>query len=126
MNNYTGRQIAIFTDVHGLLEPLEAIIRDIKRRGIKEIYSLGDNIGVGPNPKEVLDLVEENHVLSINGNSEEYAVLGTDPFISYFTQRKQDNRDWTYAQLTPGQIRNLQVCQNSFLHKKVRILNHQL
>ena len=111
---YTGREIAVFTDVHGLLEPLEAIITDIKRRGIKEIYSLGDNIGVGPNPREVLELLEENHVLSINGNSEEYAILGTDPFISYFTPQKQANRDWTHAQLTPGQIRNLQVCRHSY------------
>ena len=54
---YTGREIAIFTDAHGLLEPTSAALDDIDRRGIKEIYSLGDNIGVGPNPGEVLDCV---------------------------------------------------------------------
>ena len=59
MEKYTGRQIAIFTDIHGLLYPTIAILQDIKRRGIKEIYSLGDNIGVGPNPSEVLDLLGE-------------------------------------------------------------------
>ena len=31
---YTGREIAIFTDLHGLLEPFEAIIADIQKRGI--------------------------------------------------------------------------------------------
>ena len=56
------RKIAIFTDIHGLYEPLEAIIKDIKQRGIKEVYSLGDNIGIGPNPKEVMDLLLESNV----------------------------------------------------------------
>lgn len=50
-NRYTGRQIAVLTDIHGLLEPTIAVLKDIKKRGIKEIYSLGDNIGVGPNPR---------------------------------------------------------------------------
>ena len=75
MNNYTGRQIAIFTDSHGLLEPTVAILEDIRRRGITEIYSLGDAIGVGPNPSEVLDVLDQYGVHQINGNSEEYSAL---------------------------------------------------
>ena len=47
-----ARKIAIFTDAHALLEPTEAALEDMQRRGITEIYSLGDNIGVGPNPSE--------------------------------------------------------------------------
>ena len=31
MNKYTGRVIAIFTDIHALLEPIEAIINDINK-----------------------------------------------------------------------------------------------
>ena len=49
---YTGRQIAILTDIHSLVEPLETILLDTQRRGITEIYSLGDNIGDGFNPEE--------------------------------------------------------------------------
>ena len=63
--NYTGREIAIFTDAHGLLEPTQAALEDIASRGITEIYSLGDNIGVGPNPSEVLDLLIQYNVQSI-------------------------------------------------------------
>ena len=87
MNNYTGREIAVFTDIHGLLEPTIAVLNDIKRRGIKEIYSLGDEVGVGPSPRQVLELLRERGVISIAGNSEEYCVLGIDPFISYFYYR---------------------------------------
>ena len=56
----TNREIAIMADIHGLLEPLESVLLDIKKRGIREIYSLGDNIGIGPSPKEVLHLLKEN------------------------------------------------------------------
>ena len=32
MEKYTGRQIAIFTDIHGLLYPMISILDDIKKR----------------------------------------------------------------------------------------------
>ncbi len=105
MGEYTGRQIAIFTDVHGMLQPLVSILDDIKLRGITEIYSLGDNIGVGPNPRQVLDLMGERGVVSINGNSEEYSLLGIEPFSSYMHEKKIRSQEWTYSQLTPEQLR---------------------
>ncbi len=103
MSNYTGRQIAIFTDSHALLEPTVAALEDIKKRGITEIYSLGDNIGVGPNPGEIIDLLEKNNVISIAGNSEEYVTLGTEPFRSYFGALKQISQSWTLSKLNEHQ-----------------------
>ena len=114
MNNYTGRKIAIFTDIHGLLEPTIAILNDIKKRKIKEIYSLGDNIGVGPNPSEVLDLLEENNVIMINGNSEEYSVLGIQPFSFYFSPSKIASQEWTFSKLNPIQIEKLKRNKHSY------------
>lgn len=83
-----NRKIAILTDIHALLEPTQAALDDIEKRGIKEIYSLGDNVGVGPNPGEVIDLLEEKGVISVAGNSEEYIRLGIEPFNSYFNTLK--------------------------------------
>ena len=68
------RKIAIFTDSHGLFEPTLAILEDARKKGITEIYSLGDNIGAGPNPHEVLDLLETYNVKSLKGNHELYAL----------------------------------------------------
>ena len=114
MANYTGRQIAIFTDIHGLLYPILAILDDIKKREITEIYSLGDNIGDGPNPSEVLDLLGEYEVKSINGNSEEYSIIGIAPFISYFSPQKIENQAWTLSQLTSKQISRLNDNKHSY------------
>ena len=114
MIKYTGREIAIFTDIHGLLHPTIAILNDIKKRGIVEVYSLGDNIGVGPNPSQVLDLLGENNVTMINGNSEEYATLGVEPFLSYFTSDKLASSDWTNSQLTSEQLKQLDKNKHSY------------
>lgn len=96
---YTGRKIAIFTDIHGLLEPMEAAVNDIRSRDITEIYSLGDNIGVGPCPCEVIDMLECYNIKSVAGNSEEYCTLGIDPFSLYFDKEKYFYHMWTISQL---------------------------
>jgi len=114
MEKYTGREIAIFTDLHGLLYPTISILEDIKKRGITEIYSLGDNIGVGPNPSQVLDLLGEYGVNIINGNSEDYSAIGIEPFSSYFTDDKIRSQEWTLSQLTSEQINKLK--QNKHSH----------
>ena len=115
MDRYTGREIAIFTDIHGLLQPTIAILEDIKKREIKEIYSLGDAIGVGPNPSEVLDLLGEYNVKSINGNSEDYSVLGIEPFASYFHGPRVANQEWTLNELIKhGQLEMLKENKHSY------------
>lgn len=97
------RKIAIFSDAHALLEPVKAALEDIKKRGITEIYSLGDNIGVGPNPGEVIDLLEEYNVKSISGNAEEYITIGIEPFESYFNELKTQSQLWTESKLNEHQ-----------------------
>ena len=66
------RRVAVLTDIHGLLEPSVAVLEDIRLKGIDEVYSLGDNIGTGPNPSEVIDLLKAYNVTSIKGNHELY------------------------------------------------------
>ncbi len=104
-----GRQIAIFTDVHGLVEPLNAILDDIKKRNIKEIYSLGDNIGVGPNPNEVLDILEKNNIKSVAGNAEYYTILGVEPFLNYFDSKKLANQKWTDEKISKKNLEKLLI-----------------
>lgn len=111
---YTGREIAIFTDAHGLLEPVTAALDDMDRRGITEIYSLGDNIGFGPNPGEVIDLLQERGVKSIAGNSEDYVTLGIEPFKSYFGYYKIRSQEWTMSKLNERQIGTIRLFPHYF------------
>lgn len=96
-----ARQVAILTDAHALYEPIEAILKDIEKRGIKEVYSLGDNIGLGPNPNEIIETFANHNIQSIKGNYEEYELLGIAPFKWYMTDSKIKSRNWTSSVLKP-------------------------
>lgn len=100
--NKSKRKIGIVTDIHGLDVPLKVVLEDMRKRGITEIYSLGDNFEDGPNPKEVMRLLEEYNVISIAGNAEEYITLGTEPF-NYLTTSRKENILWTAHQLTDSE-----------------------
>ncbi len=84
----------IISDIHAFLEPTIALLSYAKTQGITEIYSLGDNITVGPNPKEVLELLEKYNVQSIEGNSESYFLNDYKAF-TYFDKDREDNCNWT-------------------------------
>lgn len=111
---YTGREIAIFTDVHAVLEPMEAVIDDIQKRGIIEIYSLGDNVGFGPSPCEVIDMLECYNIKSVAGNAEEYYILGVEPYIIYFDSEKLMNQMWTKSKLGDRRLSYIRSFPHSF------------
>ena len=46
--------IAIVSDIHANIEALESCLKLIDSQGITDIVCLGDVIGYGPNPREVL------------------------------------------------------------------------
>ena len=59
---------AILSDVHGNAEALQAVLADIRARGVKRIISLGDIIGYGPDPLLCVDLIRNNCDWSLMGN----------------------------------------------------------
>lgn len=59
---------AIISDVHSNLEALEAVLKDIEKSEIKQIISLGDIVGYGASPNEVIALFKEHKIKSVRGN----------------------------------------------------------
>lgn len=51
-------KIAVLSDIHANLQALEAVMEDIKQLGCEKILCLGDLVMAGPNPKEVLEFVQ--------------------------------------------------------------------
>ncbi len=49
-----GRKVALISDLHSNIEALEKVLLDIQEQGVEEIICLGDLIGYGPNPREML------------------------------------------------------------------------
>ena len=67
-------KIAIIADIHANHSALQAVLADIILQNVQEIISLGDNIGYGPDPGQVVNELLINKVISIMGNHE-YGLL---------------------------------------------------
>ena len=92
---------AVFSDIHGNLEALEAVLKDIERRDdIERLLCLGDTVGYGASPRECLDIIRERCDFVLLGNHE-YAVLhdveGFNPMAAQAVQ-------WTRRQLSREQL----------------------
>ncbi|HEY5549097.1 MAG TPA: metallophosphoesterase family protein [Coriobacteriia bacterium] len=64
-------RIALFSDIHGNLTALDAVLADIDACGVDERYCLGDLVGYGPDPAGVIDRIRERAVPTIMGNYDE-------------------------------------------------------
>jgi putative phosphoesterase len=61
-------QVTIFGDIHGNMPALEAVLGDIDRRGLQNVYCLGDLVGYGTAPNEVVAAVRARNIPTLMGN----------------------------------------------------------
>jgi len=62
------RTLALYSDIHGNLAALDAVLADIEARGLTERICLGDLVGYGPDPVGVIQRVRETGDPVIQGN----------------------------------------------------------
>jgi predicted phosphodiesterase len=62
------RSFAVFSDVHANLPALEAVLADTQSRRVGAVLSLGDLVGYGPHPNEVVATLADRSVQSLMGN----------------------------------------------------------
>ena len=89
--------VAIISDLHSNIEALTAVLKDIKDQGIKNVYCLGDLLGYGPNPTDIMDHAVDWPVV-LMGNHDE-AVL-REPYG--FNPVARAAVAWTRSQLKPS------------------------
>ncbi len=63
-------RLAVITDIHGNYRALQAVLSDITGQNIARIVSLGDNVGYGPEPDEVVRTLVQHRITSVRGNHE--------------------------------------------------------
>jgi putative phosphoesterase len=63
-------KIAVISDIHSNLEALEAVLDEIDKLGIKEIYCCGDVVGFNASPHEVIALIQERNIPCVQGNQD--------------------------------------------------------
>ncbi|MBQ8618966.1 MAG: metallophosphoesterase [Clostridia bacterium] len=74
-------RIALIADVHSNIIALEAVMKAIKKHRPDRIISLGDQVNLGPCPRETLSLLRAEGVTCLHGNHERYilSAMAGDP-----------------------------------------------
>jgi len=110
--------LALISDIHSNLAALQTVLTDAEKRGVKEIFCLGDIIGYGPQPKECLDLIIERGIVSIMGNHDHAVFYEPTNFntgaerASYWTRqcledepdRDKRNQRWSFLGRMPVRL----------------------
>ncbi|MGM0641573.1 MAG: metallophosphoesterase family protein [Thermotogota bacterium] len=61
-------KIAIISDIHSNKEALDAVLKDIEKKEISEVYCTGDLVGYGPDPDYVVEQIKDLKIKTIMGN----------------------------------------------------------
>jgi putative phosphoesterase len=64
-------KLAIFSDIHGNLPALEAVLADIQSQHVDATYCLGDLVGYAAFPNEVVDRIRGARIPTVMGNYDE-------------------------------------------------------
>lgn len=92
----------IFSDIHGNLEALQAVLTKLQEERVDKYICAGDIVGYGGNPRECLQLVLDMHSLIVAGNYE-YALAGRIN-VDFFCAYTRESLLWTRTQLSGQQI----------------------
>jgi predicted phosphodiesterase len=122
-------RIAILSDIHGNLDALKAVFKDIKKSDIDKTISLGDNVGYGPEPHKVISLLQKK-IPSIAGNHEQ--AVFKEFYFNTFNKLAQQSIEKTITFLSEADIDYIKglpvvLTQNDirFVHEKSpRIQQH--
>lgn len=74
-------RVAIFSDVHGNLSAMRAVLKDIDERGADSIVFAGDLCLMGPRPEACVDLLRQRaDIAAIHGNTD--LMIDSPPLLS--------------------------------------------
>jgi diadenosine tetraphosphatase ApaH/serine/threonine PP2A family protein phosphatase len=101
---------AIFSDIHGNIDALTAVLSDIDQFPVKGMFCLGDTVGYGPEPASCVQRIMDTCAISVLGNHE--AML--------FVAEKIPDEDWGITIRGPIQLANEQLtkAQKSWLRAR--------
>lgn len=95
----------ILSDMHGNWEAFAAVLRHVKRKRFDVTLVLGDLVGYGAGPNQVVEAVRnlEGEVYVVRGNHDKVVAELEDG--SNFNQPALAAARWTTERLTPGNLR---------------------
>lgn len=110
-------RIAIVTDIHGNLPALEAVVRDIRRRGVDAVVNLGDSLSGPLLPLETAQFLMAQDWLHLRGNHERQ-------LLTQGPGQWGPSDAFTHAQLSPKELAWLATLKPSAQYSAQVLLCH--
>ena len=82
-------RIAVIADLHANLPALHAVLDDAAKIGCEAVFCVGDVVGRGPHPNEVVDELRRREIPTVQGNWDEAVGMG----------REQPGSAWPSAEV---------------------------
>jgi predicted phosphodiesterase len=90
-------RIAAISDIHGNWHAFEAVLDDVEKERVDEIWCLGDIVGYGPQPNRCVEVARERSDICLLGNHD-LAALGEVDLASFSPDAATSAR-WTIEEL---------------------------
>ncbi len=99
-------KIAVMSCIHGNMAALEAVLKDIEQEKCDTIYGLGDLVGYGPHPNEVIEIFRQLNIPTVQGCWDEDIVEGLNACECSYPSLLAEKRgriahEWTNQQIKP-------------------------
>lgn len=115
------RRIALFSDVHGNVPALDAVLDDIAVAQVGEVYCLGDLVGYGPDPGGVIERIRRDGIATIQGNYDRgVGNRSGDCGCHYATEQARDDGAASYA-FTAGVLTDTDLDWLAALPEQLRL-----
>jgi predicted phosphodiesterase len=114
-------KVAIISDIHGNLDAFRQVLNDIEASAIDAVVCLGDNVGYGPEPEQVIRQVRELNIPCVMGNHEQAVLDGE--YLNWFNPAARKSLQKTMTLLSEesfdfirGMKSSLVIYESRFVH----------
>lgn len=111
-NNESPRRLAVFSDIHGNFQALNAVLEVIDAAGVDGSVCLGDVVGYGAQPNECIEVLRERNIPTLAGNHDHAALGMTD--ITFFNAIAKQAVYWTRDNLSEDNAEWLRSCPYTY------------
>ncbi|MFO8111805.1 MAG: metallophosphoesterase family protein [Desulfosalsimonadaceae bacterium] len=112
---------AVISDIHGNATAFREVLRDIDACGIDAVICLGDNIGYGPEPETVVNMLRERDIASVMGNHE--MVIRDPAFLEWFNPAARLSLEKTMAAISADNLSYLSGLPDFLLANEWRFVH---
>ena len=84
------QRVTIFGDIHGNLPALESVLADMDAQGLTPLYCLGDLVGYGTFPNEVIEMIRQLNIPTLMGNYDQGVGNSSDDCGCAYTSKEAE------------------------------------